>query len=255
MNPAMNPIDPKHLAALRQFDTPTVCNVIELFQVRPRNEGFLSREIQACFPKLPPMVGYATTATFRSAQPAREGDAYSNLVEQVERFMADVAAPRIVVFQDLDEPPAAATFGEVMCTVYKAFGCVGIITSGAARDLDQVEKLGFPCFASSIIASHGYCRIEKVNVPIVVGGVRIEPGDLLHADRNGVTTLPKDLVAEVALGCRKVMDAENEVLHYVQAESPTIDGLRAANQRCRARFAEIAKEVRSEIRREQALSR
>lgn len=251
----MTSTNPKHFAILRQFDTPTVSNAIELFDARPRNEGFMGREIKACFPRLPPAVGYATTATFRSARPAKEGDAYSGLVEQVERFERHVPAPRIVVFQDLDDPPAAATFGEVMCTVYKAFGCVGIITSGAARDLDQVERLGFPCFSSAVIASHGYCRIVEVNIPVVVGGVRIEPGDVLHADRNGVTTVPKDLVAEVALGCRKVMDAENEVLHYVQSGSPTLDGLREAHQRCRARFAQIAKEVRAEVGKEQALGK
>ncbi len=241
--------DLQHLSLLRRFDTPTVCNVIELLDVRPRNEGFMDRSIKACFPRLPPVVGYATTATFRSAQPGEKGDVYASLVDQVERILGEVPAPRMVVFQDLDDPPAAATFGEVMCTVYQAFGCVGLITSGAARDLEQVDKLGFACFASSTIASHGYSRTIDVNVPVRVGGIEIRPGDVLHADANGVTTIPRDLVAEVALACQKFMDAEALVLDYAKAGAPTVDGLRQAQAACFQRFAKIPDEVRRQLKR------
>jgi len=244
-----DPIDPRHLALLRRYDTPTVCNVIELLDVRPRNQGFMDRSIRACFPGAAPIVGYATTATFRSAEPASRGDVYKGLADQVEHFLETVPSPRIVVFQDLDGDPAAATFGEVMCTVYKAFGCVGLITSGAARDLEQVERLGFPCFASSTIASHGYCRTLDVDVPVTVGGIAIAPGDVLHADVNGVTTIPREVVAEVALGCQKLMDAENLILTYAAAGAPSVGGLRAAQDACRRRFDEIPAEVRRELGR------
>ena len=131
------------LELLRRYDTPTICNVVELFDLHPRTAGYMDGRIQACYPSLPPMVGYASTATFRSAAPPRSGNVYSGLVEQVASF-AELPGPAVVVFQDLDDPVAAATFGEVMCTTYKAFGAVGLITSGAGRDLDQVEALALP---------------------------------------------------------------------------------------------------------------
>src|SRR3954462_11266207 len=146
--------------ALRQYDTPTICNVVELFDIKPRTAGYMDRRIQACYPKLPPMVGYAATATFRSAAPPSTGNVYSGLAEQVAAF-AELPTPPVVVFQDLDTPVASATFGEVMCTTYKAFGAAGLITSGAARDLDQVEGLHFPCFADGTICAHGYCHIVQ----------------------------------------------------------------------------------------------
>ena len=236
------------LSLLRRFDTPTVCNVIELFDVRPRNDGFMDRSIKACFPRMPPIVGYATTATFRSAQPAEKGDVYSSLVDQVQRNLEEIPTPRIVVFQDLDGEPAAATFGEVMCTVYQSFDCVGLITSGAARDLEQVERLGFACFASSTIASHGYGRTIELNVPVTVGGVSIRPGDVIHADSNGVTTVPRDLLPEIALACQKFMDAEALILDYARAGDPTVDGLRKAQAACVRRFGEIPEEVRRQLR-------
>jgi regulator of RNase E activity RraA len=136
-----------------------------------------------------------------------------------------------------------------MCTVYQSFGCVGLITSGAARDLDQVERLGFACFASSTIASHGYSRILDVNVEVTVGGIPIGPGDVIHADANGVTTIPRDLVPEVALACQNFMDAEALVLDYARAGDPTVDGLRKAQDACFQRFAKIPDEVRRQLKR------
>src|SRR5712691_5762793 len=163
------------LDQLRRFDTPTVCNVVELFDIRPRTAGYTDARIQACYPKLPPMVGYASTATFRSSAPPRAGDVYSGLSDQVAAF-AELPGPAVVVFQDLDDPVAAATFGEVMCTTYKAFGAAGLITSGTGRDLDQVEALDFPCFTGGTMCAHGYCQIVQINVPVHVGGVLLHPG-------------------------------------------------------------------------------
>src|SRR6202171_1201843 len=98
------------LVLLRKFDTPTICNVVELFDLQPRTAGYMDVRIQACYPALPPMVGYASTATFRSAVPPRAGNVYSGLSEQVAAF-TELPEPAVVVFQDLDSPVASATFG------------------------------------------------------------------------------------------------------------------------------------------------
>src|SRR5438132_12656837 len=95
------------LELLRKFDTPTICNVVELFDMRPRTAGYMNARIQACYPTLPPMVGYASTATFRSAPPPRQGNAHSGLTDQVASF-AELPGPAVVVFQDLDDPVAAS---------------------------------------------------------------------------------------------------------------------------------------------------
>jgi 4-hydroxy-4-methyl-2-oxoglutarate aldolase len=150
-------ISAKTLAALAKFDTPTICNVIELFDVVPRNRGYMDGRIKAAFPEMPPMVGFAATAAFRSDAPPAGGDAYGSMDKQVERF-AELPGPAVVVFQDIDDPPIAATFGEVMCSTYKAFGSVGLITSGAGRDIEQVRAINYPIFTASTICSHAYCR-------------------------------------------------------------------------------------------------
>jgi regulator of RNase E activity RraA len=203
------------LEKLRKFDTPTICNVIELFDVRPRNTGFMDSRIVACFPEMPPIVGFAATATFRSSAPPRQGDVYSGLDKQVERF-TELSGPAIVVFQDLDQPTVAATFGEIMCTTYKSFGAAGLVTSGAGRDLDQVRKLAFPAFTSGTICAHGYSHIPQIHIPVHVGGIAVYPDDLVHGDCNGVTTVPRDIAEEVA-------DVGDE---YVAAEMVVIEAMR-----------------------------
>jgi 4-hydroxy-4-methyl-2-oxoglutarate aldolase len=235
---------PELLDTLKKFDTPTICNVIELLDYRPRTAGYLDGRIRACFPHLPPMVGYAVTATFRAGAAPRSADVYAGLENQV-RELSKIPGPKIVVFQDLDDPPVAATFGEIMCTTYQAFGAVGLITSGAGRDLDQVQALGFPCFTGGTICSHGYCQIVEINIPVRVGGVWINPGDLLHGDRNGVTTIPNELAQAVAVGSPQLMAAEAVVLDYLKSQTVTVDGYMTARTKCRQQLAELSLRLKS----------
>jgi 4-hydroxy-4-methyl-2-oxoglutarate aldolase len=234
------------LTLLRQFDTPTICNVVELFDLRPRTAGYMDRRIEACYPKLPPMVGYAATATFRSAAPPVSGNVYAGLAEQVASF-AEMPGPPVVVFQDLDTPVASATFGEVMCTTYKAFGAVGLITSGAARDLDQVEALNFPCFADGTICAHGYCHIVSLGIPVHVGGVMVNPGDLLHGDRNGVTTIPNHIASAVAHACPELAAAENVVLDYLKAGKLDPKTYGAARKESKEKIDALARKLKTKI--------
>ena len=225
------PFDPRLLDALAKYDTPTICNAIELFDVVPRNAGYMNDSIKACFPHLPPMVGFAVTSTFRSMSPPRSGDVYASMSQQVEAY-ANLPGPAVMVYQDLDVPIVSATFGEVMCSVYQSFGARGIITSGAGRDLEQVEKIKFPAFTTGTICSHGYCHTLAVNVPVTVGGLAVYPADLLHGDLNGVTRIPLEIASEVPQVCEELAAAEKIVLDYVRGLNPTAAGLAEARKAC-----------------------
>ena len=238
----MAPLSPADLALLRQYDTPTICNVIELFNLRPRTAGYMNGRIRACFPEMPPVVGYASTATIRTAFPRAEGSSYKSLDEQVQAF-ATLPGPPIVVFQDLDEPPAAATFGEIMCATYQAFGAVALVTSGAARDLDQVRRLRFPAFSSGVICSHGFSRTLAIHEPVHVGGMGVHAGDLLHADANGVTSIPHEIASEVAHAAGEYVAAEAVILDYLKTGFPDCDGFAQARQEFLRRIAELGERL------------
>jgi len=234
------PID---LAALARFDTPTICNTIELFEVRPRTAGYMDGRVRACFPELPPAVGFAATATTRCAQPRLEGDVYGSLDQQVARF-AELAGPPVVVFQDLDDPPVAATFGEIMCSTYRAFGAAGLVTSGAARDLDQVRRLGFPAFSNGVVCSHGFSHIVDLHGTVRVGGLTIHAGDLLHADANGVATIPLEIASEVAGAAREFVAAEAIVLDYLKAGAAEVRAFAEARRAMMDAIAALSRRLR-----------
>jgi 4-hydroxy-4-methyl-2-oxoglutarate aldolase len=232
------------LAGLAKFDTPTICNAIELFDVRPRDAGFMDGRIRANFPQLPPMVGLASTAAFRSGAPPAGGDAYASILDQVRQF-DDLPGPPVMVFQDLDDPPVGATFGEVMCSIYRAFGSSGLVTSGGGRDLQQVGALGYPVFTGSTICAHAYCHILHVGLPVRVGGLVVNRGDLLHGDANGVTSIPKEIAGDVADVAAEFVDAERIILDYVQGPAEkTPERLAGA----RREFSAVVEKLRERIR-------
>lgn len=220
-------LDPSVLKTLAAYDSCTICNVIELCNHRPRNTGYMSAAIRSIYPELPPMVGYAVTATFRSSTSIAPGEKPHSLLDQIAAWQK-VPAPRVLVIQDVDDPPDGAVYGEIVATVAKAFGCVGLVTNGYARDILQVRPLEFACFASGVSVSHSYCRTLSVGTPVTVGGVVVQPGDLLHGDANGVTTIPLEIAERVAAACAGLVDAENFIINA--AKEPGLTPERFAEQ-------------------------
>ena len=224
------------LDKLARYDTPTICNVIELFDIRPRNKGYMDHRVHCNFPEFPPMVGFACTAAFRSDAPPAGGDAYGSIQTQLEQFAA-LPGPPVIVFQDLDDPPVAAVFGEVMCSTYQAFGSAGLVTNGGGRDLDQVREIKYPVFTGSTICSHAYCHMLHVGVPVRVGGLMVNQGDLLHGDANGVTSIPPEIAAQIA-------DVADE---FANAEALMLDYVKAPGDKSVARFSELRTEFQQVV--------
>jgi regulator of RNase E activity RraA len=104
-------------------------------------------------------------------------------------------------------------------------GCVGAVTNGSVRDLDEVEPLGFHFFASHIAVSHAYVHIVEVGAPVRVGGLTVRPGDLLHGDRHGVTSIPLDLAVRIPEGVEVVDTMERQIINYSQSPEFTVEGL------------------------------
>jgi len=205
---------PEVLDALRRYDSPTLSNAIETFDIRPRDEGFASMEIQCLFPELGVMVGYAATATIRARGQDEGGGDHSPLWALVR----SLPEPRVVVVQDLDEPPGhGAMWGEVQSSIYKALGCAGTVTDGCVRDLKEVREMGFHFFARGPGVSHAYVRLESVGVPVQIGGLTIRPGDLIHADQHGVLLVPTGLAAELPAAADRIIEREQEFIRWVRS--------------------------------------
>jgi 4-hydroxy-4-methyl-2-oxoglutarate aldolase len=205
-------LDPAVLEALKRYDSPTLSNAIETFDVRPRDEGFASQDARCMFPDLGVMVGYAATAMMRARGKA------TNDPEPLWAHVRAVPAPRVVVVQDLDVPPAhGALWGEVMANTFTALGCVGTVTDGSVRDLDEARAIGFHFFARDVSVSHAYVRTESIGEPVCVGGLTVRPGDLLHGDKHGVLLIPKEIAAELPAAADKVVAQEQEFIRWVRS--------------------------------------
>jgi regulator of RNase E activity RraA len=200
----------EQLEELRGFDTPTVSNAIERFAIRPNTEGFTGPMIKCVLPCDKPVVGYACTAKISALRPPTP--------EQQEKLTAYYAKikethfPTFAVIEDIDPAPIGSFWGEVQSSIHKALGCIGVITSGGVRDLDEADKLGFKYFSSCVLVSHAYVHVEDYDCPVSIGGLTVRPGDLMHADKHGVVLIPREIAPELADACRKAQWSEEPVI-------------------------------------------
>jgi 4-hydroxy-4-methyl-2-oxoglutarate aldolase len=215
-------LSPAELEELRKITTPTVSNAIETFKVRSRSEGFMDSSIRCMFPELGAMVGYACTATIRAREPGPAPAPW-----EVWEAILNVPEPRVVVIQDLDAPDIVGSYwGEVNGSIHKALGCVGVVTDGGVRDLPEVRATGFHFFASCVLVSHAYVHVVDFGCPVWVGGVTVNPGDLLHGDEHGVISIPHEIAREIPRAAAEVEGRERPIIDFCRSREFSADGLR-----------------------------
>ena len=169
----------EQLDALAQFDTPTICNAIEGFGVRGRTEGFTRPELR-----------------MRAA-------------------MSD--KPMVAAIQDLDRVPVGSFWGDVQATVHRALGCIGVITDGGVRDIEEVKRVGFYLFSKEVLISHAYIHMVEAGTAVDICGMTVRPGDLIHADAHGAIVIPQEIAGQLAEACVRAMDAEEALKGPCQA--------------------------------------
>ena len=215
------------LDALRSLDTCTVSNAIETFNVRLYNAGFADPSIRAMLPGLPPMVGYAATARMRSGEQPVEGGRYHDRSDWWANILS-VPEPRVVVIQDMDDPPGRGAFlGDVHAAILKALGCVGFVSNGAVRELPRVRDMEFSLFAGSVAVSHAYAHIFSCCEVLTIGGLEIQPGDLLHGDVHGLLKVPKEIAAKIPDVASQLRKREDQIVKYCQSPEFSVNDLAA----------------------------
>ena len=208
------------LLQLKRWNTPTIYNGWEQITRRDvTRDGINLEETRDFMPQMGPMVGYAVTLVVEPGNP-RHRAAKPEAWSEYRRYLAGVPGPKIVVVQDLDKPKVIGSFwGEVTSNTHRALGCVGTITDGAIRDVDEMTNAGFKALARRLCVGHAHV------VPVSWGGVveafgqRIEPGQLIHADKHGFLALTPEEAAQV-LDAARFMDA-NECQTVIAAARGT----------------------------------
>jgi regulator of RNase E activity RraA len=174
---------------LGKFDTPTICNAIEVALGGRFTTGFTRRTLIASRPKLAPIVGYARTLTVRCSVPFDAAGRKQRLLGYYA-YLEQEPRPTVAVVQDVDSQPGLGAFwGEVNTTVHWGLGCVGAVTDGSMRDLDMMHPQ-FQCLAATLSPSHAYIQVLEYGQPVDVLGMLVAHGDVVHADYHGAVVIP-----------------------------------------------------------------
>jgi regulator of RNase E activity RraA len=223
-------IDAGLLAQLKSYDTPTICNALEIVDPARRLTGFTVKPLYCRYPEMAPIVGYAKTVTIRSTH-AHELDARQARAQRIDYYdyVASKPAPGIMVIQDLDgaEVGFGAFWGEVMSAVHKGLGSLGVVTDGSIRDIDQWAP-GFQALAGSIMPSHAHVHLHDFGREVRVAGTVVRSGDIVHADRHGAVTIPETAAAKIPAACDLLTRKEAVILDMARAPGFNVAKLREA---------------------------
>ena len=226
INGTIRQVPPGILDQLCTLDSCTVSNAIERLDVRLRNEGFTDISVRCLSPALPPMLGYAATGRMRSAEAPTASYCYHERMDWWE-YVATIPSPRVIVLEDIDTHPGfGALFGEIHAQIGRALGCVGYVTNGAVRDLKEIGRTGFHLFARGISVSHAYAHVVDFGGPVKVGGLLINPGDLLHGDLHGVVSVPAAIAAKIPGVAAELLAEEGELIQLCQPGQFSLEKLR-----------------------------
>ena len=222
---------PALLEQLRAVDTPTICNALEIIDSKYRVTGFTTKPLVCPFPDLPPMVGYARTATIRSTH-SNELDGKAGKAQRVayyEYVAGGGPAPSIMAIQDLDGADVGfgAFWGEVQSAVHRGLGCEGVITDGCIRDIPQWAP-NFQALAGSIMPSHAWVHLADFGKQVRVSGMIVRSGDLIHADRHGACVIPHAVADKIPAACDLLARKEAVILGVARSKGFNIEQLREA---------------------------
>lgn len=216
-HPRTAPVPGDVLDAIRQFDTCTIANAIERFNIRLRYEGYTHAGLQCVTGGFPRVIGYAATSRVHLSDPPMTGGAYLDRTDWWDDI-ASVPAPRIAVVQDIEaRSGAGAVLGQVHAAILKAFHCGAVITNGAVRDLEAVAAMDFPMFAHGVAVSHAYVHVVDYCKPVEIFGLRVHTGDLLYADCHGAISIPLEIAAEVPRAAAAIRQREQGIIDLCQS--------------------------------------
>lgn len=222
------------LAELRQFDTPSITNVVATYPgaatclglYNPWTENWYTDQTLRCmYPELGPLVGYAVTCVYSLPDPGFNRLTFADVLDALDAM----PKPTVLVLQQKFPPHLAGKVGLAggnMVSAMKAIGCVGLISNGPSRDIDEVRPMQFQYMLTGITPGHGGQAVQAVNVPVSVCGMDVAPGEIIHMDENGAVKFPADKLAAVLENVRKLRDEEADRMGKLQ-KATSAEELRA----------------------------
>ncbi len=201
------------ISKLKELDTPTVCNALEIVVPERRGYGFTTDSLKCLRPDLKPMIGFARTAKIRAKHPSDLSvESNNKLLDDYYKYIDQGPKPSVVVIEDLDEESGYGCFwGEVNSAIHMGLGCSGVITNGGVRDLADVAP-GFQMLAGKVTPSHAFVHLVEFGEKVTVAGMDVGDGEILHADQHGAVVLPNHSLGKIEHAAKLVAKREKVII-------------------------------------------
>lgn len=217
-----------NILKLLEFDTPTVANGVEQLEIRDPSVGYTGPDVRALMPDMGPCVGIAVTARLdtTTAGTDRPPSLFYDWLRHMEKVHQEVGEGRLPVFAVIESvgprPRATVTIGDGMGTTMKLAGAGAFLTNGSIRDIEGVRAIPLPTWAAGLCPMHGRLRWLEINCPVVIDGMTVRPGDILHADANGVIVIPPEVADQVYEKALAVRQREAEMFAILRRPGMTL---------------------------------
>ena len=204
------------LEELKNFDTPSITNVVATYPGNPlclslynpwTENWYTDQSIKCMYPEMGRTVGYAVTCVYSVPDSNYDELTFMDVVDALDAS----PKPTVLVFQQKFPPEIAGKVGLAggnMTSAMVAVGCVGAISNGPSRDIDEIRSMNFQYMLSGVTAGHGGMAVQAVNVPVSVGGMDVAPGEIIHMDENGACKFPADKLEKVLNNVRALQKEE-----------------------------------------------
>ena len=209
-------IEKKLLEKLKEYDTPSVTNVVATYPKNPLCLGlynpwtqnwYTDQTIRCMYPELGRTVGYAVTCVFGLPDPNYSRLSFMDVIDILEQSKK----PTILIIKQIFPPEIAGKVGlsgGVMTTALKSIGCVGVISDGPSRDKDEIRPMKFQYMLTGTTAGNGDTAVHAVNSPVSVAGMDVSPGEIIHMDENGACKFPADKLEQVVTNLEALQQEE-----------------------------------------------
>jgi 4-hydroxy-4-methyl-2-oxoglutarate aldolase len=220
----------ENVLKLTEFDTPTVSNGLELLGVQDPTVGYTGPDVRALMPEMGVRLGIAVTSRMDTTSGGTDNPPslfrdWLKLIDEAAR--SGPAGQRLPVFAVMEsvgpKPRYTVTIGDGMGTGMTIAGAVGFITNGSIRDLDGVRDVPLACWATGLSPQHGKLRWIDVGTPVVIDGMTVRGGDIIHADVNGAIVIPAAVADQVYAKAVEVREKEAALFARLRAPGMTFE--------------------------------